>query len=288
MEAGRLMRVMLSRKGFDSSAGRVPSPILPDGRLLSLPIPDRQSPIRYGDLRFDELNVGAVVATLTGGRIPVTHFAHLDPDLRRDSLPREPGWRPLFGQTGAAQGHLRKNRVQTGDLFLFFGLYQPTVREGERLVYAPGSRPQHVLWGWLQIDEIVTVDTLPDGALPWARYHPHFHRRPEPNNTVYVAREQLALDGLESASVPGGGTFPTFDPRLRLTAPDSDKPSQWELPGWFHPGPDRPPLTYHADVQRWSIQGDTVRLSSAARGQEFVLDTAHYPEATRWIADLLR
>jgi len=34
------MRVILSRKGFDSSFGGCPSPILPDGTLLSLPIPE--------------------------------------------------------------------------------------------------------------------------------------------------------------------------------------------------------------------------------------------------------
>ena len=33
------MKVILSRKGMDSESGRVASPILPDGTLLSLPIP---------------------------------------------------------------------------------------------------------------------------------------------------------------------------------------------------------------------------------------------------------
>lgn len=31
------------------------------------------------------------------------HFAHIDPDLRKDAYPRMPGWRPLFGQSGSAQ-----------------------------------------------------------------------------------------------------------------------------------------------------------------------------------------
>lgn len=33
------MKIILSRKGFDSSYGGYPSPILPDGSLLSIPIP---------------------------------------------------------------------------------------------------------------------------------------------------------------------------------------------------------------------------------------------------------
>ena len=35
------MKVILSRKGFDSQYGKMPSPILPDGTLLSLPIPSK-------------------------------------------------------------------------------------------------------------------------------------------------------------------------------------------------------------------------------------------------------
>ena len=33
------MRIILSRKGLDSATGGIPSPILPDGQLLPLPIP---------------------------------------------------------------------------------------------------------------------------------------------------------------------------------------------------------------------------------------------------------
>lgn len=37
------MKVVLSRKGMDSRAGGIPSPILPDGTLLSLPIPNEKA-----------------------------------------------------------------------------------------------------------------------------------------------------------------------------------------------------------------------------------------------------
>jgi len=44
------VKIILSRKGFDSAAGGVPSPILPDGSLVSLPIPDKASKIAYQDI----------------------------------------------------------------------------------------------------------------------------------------------------------------------------------------------------------------------------------------------
>ena len=46
------MKVILSRKGFDSSNGGVPSPIMPDGTLLSMPIPTEDN-AHYGELYWD-------------------------------------------------------------------------------------------------------------------------------------------------------------------------------------------------------------------------------------------
>src|SRR5437763_11628659 len=47
----RSRKIILSRKGFDSAAGGCASPVLPDGRLVSFPIPDDEG-VPYGDLRF--------------------------------------------------------------------------------------------------------------------------------------------------------------------------------------------------------------------------------------------
>ena len=46
------MKVILSRKGMDSKSGGMASPILPDGTLLSLPIPDRTVGTAYKDLYY--------------------------------------------------------------------------------------------------------------------------------------------------------------------------------------------------------------------------------------------
>jgi len=47
------MKVILSRKGFDAQFGGQPSPVLPDGTLLSLPIPRENDIVTYGDLFFN-------------------------------------------------------------------------------------------------------------------------------------------------------------------------------------------------------------------------------------------
>ena len=49
------MKIILSRKGFDSSWGGCPSPVLPDGTMLSMPIPTNEdNRLRYEDIRFKD------------------------------------------------------------------------------------------------------------------------------------------------------------------------------------------------------------------------------------------
>jgi len=279
------MRIIFSRKGFDSSSGGTPSPILPDARMVSLPIPDKQSSIRYGDIRWQEYDLGSLVSNLTNGHIPASHFAHLDPDINSESLPRLSEWRPIFGQTGAAQGHLRKNGVKSGDIFLFFGLFRNVISTAGKFVWDTSSPLRYVLWGWLQIDEVLKIDNC---NLSWANYHPHFHRNSDTNNTLYIARRYLTLRGVSCAGMVGAGVFLHFSEQLMLTAPDATTPSQWELPQWFYPRDGKCPLTYHSDLARWQRTKNRTRLNAVARGQEFILDTEDFPEAIEWLKGLYK
>lgn len=281
------MKIIFSRKGFDSASGGVPSPVFPDGSMVSLPIPDKHSPIRYQDIMWQGRSLGGLVSGLTDGRVPASHFAHLDPDINSGSLPRRAGWKPLFGQTGAAQGHLRNNGVRAGDLFLFFGLFQNVLQSEGRLQWDTQSPRRHLLWGWLQVGEVLDARDFSRLGHDWAGYHPHFHRGVEKNNTLYVARGRLTLPGGFGMGLSGAGVFQKCSERLILTAPGAETPGLWELPRWFHPRDGKCPLTYHADLARWTKTSNRTRLNSVARGQEFVLDTGEYPEAAGWVETLL-
>ena len=118
------MKIVFSRKGFDSQNGGVPSPIFPDGTALSLPIPYPRSPTRFRDVRWRSTSLGPIVECLSNGRVKGKHWCHLDPDLNADALARSPGWRPAFGQVEIAQRHLENQGVGPGDLFLFFGWFR--------------------------------------------------------------------------------------------------------------------------------------------------------------------
>jgi hypothetical protein len=256
--------------------------------MVSLPIPDKKSAVTYADISCGGDSLGPLVTHLTGGRIPSHYRAHIAPDLVQESLPRLAGWRPIFGQTGPAQSHLRNNRVGPGDLFLFFGLFRRVEGRDGAYAWATDARPCHVIWGWLQVAEVLQLGSLSPPGYQWAEYHPHFHRGSDPNNVVYVSRRHLEVDNLPQGSLPGAAILPCFSSSQQLTAPLTEKTTTWELPAWFHPTGNRTPLTYHADAQRWRSRGERTELNSVARGQEFVLDCDEYPEAVRWACDLLQ
>ena len=280
-------RLILSRKGFDSSSGGCPSPIFPDGTMYSLPIPDEPSHVAYGDLCHGSLSIGQLVADLTRAQVGSEQRAHLDPDINRETYPRTEGWRPLFGTSRSAQGHLRKQGVGHGDAFLFFGLYQQVVNTDGRWRFKRDAPRQHVLWGWLQVGDVHAVDRTAHRKLPWAAYHPHLSERYEhPGNTLYAASDRLDVG--DGPIALGAGVFPRFDKQLVLTDPNGSGVTHWRLPHWFYPDGGKPPLSYHGNRERWKHDDGYACLQSVSRGQEFVLDIEHYPEALGWMCGLVR
>jgi hypothetical protein len=277
----------LSRKGFDSSAGGVPSPIFPDGTMYSLPIPEighGACCTRYNDIVRHGRSIGGLVSDLTGGRYASEHFAHLDPDLRAESIPRQEGWKPVFGQDGAAERHLQRHGVGPGDLFLYFGWFRRVEQIGGSYRYLRGAPDLHVIFGWLQVERRICSDDK--NALPtWAASHPHYWRAKSGTfDSIYTSTENLRLPNIV-AGVAGGGVFGTFDPRLCLTQQGKTR-SFWQLPLWFDPEGKGSALSYHGNRARWTRCDDCVTLQSVGRGQEFVLNCDDYPEAIEWLATL--
>ncbi len=277
------MRLILSRKGFDSAAGGVASPILEDGTMLPLPIPDPGSRIRYGDIRLHGHEIGRVVSDLTHGRIRATSRAHLDPDVVTTAIKRPRGWRPIFGQADAEATVLSRAGVGVGDVFLSFGWYRRAERHDGRYRFVHAAPDLHVLWGWMQVGAVIDVA---QGPVPdWARYHPHLSRARRTNNTLYVAADRLTIGG-KATKLPGAGVFGRFRQELCLTA-DGCSRSIWSLPAWFHPDHAGFYLGYHADRRRWGYRGGRAQLRSVSRGQEFVLDVGRIRAAADWIRRLV-
>jgi len=271
------MKLILSRKGFDSEYGGGDSPIMPDARLVSLPIPSADA-ISYRDIRSSRGGVvmSKLIDQLYGPERlrRIGGQCHLDPDLASWARRRSPNWRGVLGQMGAAQGHLRNQGVAAGDLFLFFGRFRATTREQGRLRFVPGSAPAHVIFGYLQVADVVPV--LPGKSLPrWLHYHPHVQARDRAgaNNTLYLGARHLSLD----SQLPGWACL-NYHSGLRLTKIDSRRLSDWQLPENIFRGTA---ISYHSAA---SWRADSFR--AAAKGQEFVLEAD--AAVQRWALQLIR
>lgn len=283
------MKLIFSRKGFDSGYGGVPSPIFEDGAMLSFPIPSRFGR-PAGSLQHRGMSMAIPLQALTRGRHDAQTLVHLDPDLEAGTVTRSQGWRPAFGQVATAQRHLANQQVGVGDIFLFFGWFRRTRVVAGSWSYDPADPSAHTMFGWLQIGEVLPVADPSQiaGSHPWLASHPHvaFAGGIGSQNTIYVAAERLTLGGQQFA-LPGAGVFPRWSTGLQLTAAGCNR-SIWDLPGWMMPGCGLPSnLTYHGRMERWEQRGDRVRLASVAKGQEFVQDIGEHGEALAWVKDLL-
>ena len=283
------MKLILSRKGFDSSAGGIASPILPDGRMISLPIPSRGDDFTFADINVPGVDLVALLAGLSRQQHAINDRVHLDPDIDRSIGKRLPGWRPSLGQTGSAQTHLDGQGVGQGDVFIFFGWFREVEAHQGTWRYVPRAPDQHVMFGWLEVGAVVPVGQQRNAALdafPWIADHPHVVNPGaygDQNNTLYVAPPQSSI---KPDAPHGGGRFTKMADALRLTTPGEKSRSRWSLPRWFYPN-GRPATSYHGSPDRWTLQDDHVRLKSVGRGQEFVIDGEHYPELEEWVSSII-
>ncbi len=269
------MRVILSRKGFDSSYGGCPSPVLPDGTMLSMPIPSGEdSELKFDDIKYGEYTYSEIWNKLNPKLKNKNDYCHLDPDIRADvRVQAIENWVPAFGQTHAAQNHLKNKDISVGDLFLFFGWFRKT---DSNFKYLSDCKDKHMIYGYMQIGDIVKNDDIIQKS-PW---HPHSKGDYGKNNTLYVASENLTIDGIKT-DLPGFGTF-NYSEDIVLTK-DGCSRSRWKLnPSWniddFFKNNF---ISYHS---KNSVKDGY--FQSAYRGQEFVI--SENEKVTKWAYELIK
>lgn len=209
------MRIVLSRKGFDSSAGGGPSPIV-DGRPLSLPIPANGALSRT---TYGALGLADHAAAASRGKLGGDDLCHHDPMF----LPQD---RAILGQCGAAQTHLERQGVGVGDCFVFFGLFR-----------ARGERPHHRIFAYLQVEEVLPLAAAPAHRLAElaALGVPHAIGLHAANDVAWLGR---------------GATARAASEALRLTVAEGP-PSLWQVPSWLR----ETGLSYHDKADRWRPDG---------------------------------
>ena len=85
------------------------------------------------------------------------------------------GGRCAFGQSKAAQGHLRKNGIGSCDVFLFFGLFTD-LNCGDRHNHTYDNDWHHRIFGYLEVEEVMNLGPKPPPESQprnFTRTHPH-------------------------------------------------------------------------------------------------------------------
>jgi hypothetical protein len=205
------MRIIFSRKGFDSASGGGPSPII-SCVPISLPIPTKtRSKTTYG-----AIGLGDLVKTATKGRLGPDNLCHEDPMFHKNLC--------AFGQTAAAQSHLARQGVGVGDTFFFFGLFAKVDKQDRH----------HRIFGYLKVEKVVLLGRYPIQPHELANFprpHPHTIGEWNDNNTVYVGRGNIAK---------------VANAELRLSKVGGLS-SQWHVPSWLK----EVGLSYHGKEDRW-------------------------------------
>ena len=262
------MKIILSRKGFDSASAGCPNPILPDGTLLSMPIPSDDA-VKYSDLRLNDYPYDRVLSGLKS-RSTFTN-CHLDPDIRDGIRVNQiDGWKPAFGQTGSPLGILRNAGVGIGDIFLFFGLFCKTEDMGNGSIgFVKKEKAIQVIYGYMQIGEILEKPEL-ISQYPW---HPHATsgRYNAAKNALYIPSDYLTLH----PSMPGYGVFSYRDDRVLTKS--GENAATWEERDFLMP---------------FNVVGNRKNCSKgsgiyyAGQWQELVLKPN--PAAEKWVAGLMK
>jgi hypothetical protein len=210
------VKIVFSRKGFDSSAGGGPSPIV-GGRPITLPIPaGKASATTYGDL-----GLGNLAAKASRGRLGAGDWCHHDPMFLGA---KDGGGTCAFGQCGAAQTHLERQGVGMGDVFLFFGLFAEE----------PTGEPHHRIFAYLRVAEIIQLERGAPAELVELA-HPHALAMHGSNDCIWRGEGRVARRAA---------------PELRLTVPGGPL-TLWQRPDWLKRGG----LSYHDRADRWMRGG---------------------------------
>lgn len=225
------MKIILSRKGFDSTAGGIINPIMPDGTLLSLPITsadtDTYESLIYKGVKYSKL--------LNDLGYKGEETCHLDPDIRENVRKVEiANWQPAFGQIGTAQRYLENSGVTVGDLFLFFGCFRRIDLKAGKYTYVRKNQsnfylghPVQIIFGYLEVGKIIKEPEL----IQKYSWHPHSSsgRLDKQTNVLYIPSKQLSF----ANHLPGYGVLDYN--KKRILTKEGRTPAKWERKEFLMP-----------------------------------------------------
>lgn len=261
------MKVILSKKGLDSSNSNKPI-LIQEGKLMPfIPIPSVEDKLKYSNINEykdltayfrDGKNKLKYSIDINNISQEVVLGCHLDPQLKDYfSCGENKKFRATFGPNTNWVGYLD---VKVDDIILFFGYYQ----EGNNIA-------KHTIFGYMQVDKIVKINKddimigeerieksdIEKSEYSYLKNNPHFDKE---NETIYIAKQEFTL----GKNIKGYGFF-KYNPCLELTGSDKSL-CHWqigELSGLSIKGRD--------DKKNLKIDDDGFIMVPKTFWQEFVI-----------------
>ena len=188
------IKIILSRKGMDTSIGKLASPIFTDKKMVSLPIPiliEKEKQAENLDNQkthndsLKEKHIDGVssyselINKLSGREIGNDWLYHFDPLIKNEKNSIS-----CFGQSEAAAKYLINNLIKNKEnedwkrngvykipenetiVFLFFGRYHFVEKEGDNYIYTKYKKDKkayeykdlHLVWGYMVVGEIINMN----------------------------------------------------------------------------------------------------------------------------------
>lgn len=293
------MKIILSKKGVDSSNFSEPIEAKEGEELFFMPIPSLKEKHKYQDIMHcpGKSLLDVANENCKNGKfkiqIPIKTLqqdnkvgCHLDPQVK-DYFGQKK-FLASFGQAESAQSYLENNEVGLKDLFLFFGWYYDIDEK----------RDKQVIWGYMQVGDILTfqedgkVDSkilgqnlsreYVESKYPFLKNQPHWINKENypysRRNTIYIASEFFNNDH----SIKGFGVFKyDKEKELDLTAKNAKCKSQWQVERLKNV------CVQYKKGNGEQYQFDDNGYISIAKGfgQEFVIDGE---KAEKWAFDIIK
>lgn len=288
------MRVILSRKGYDSSFGSITSLVLHKrnntDEIIMLPIPCDNDTAIYNDLKLSEdKNFFEKLIKLPGYEKLKNKKCHADPNLVDFFCDKESngGFVGSIGPHNTAYSHLRNQGVtvgddlkdKDGDLFIFYGVFREAHENGDGSISLDDCKKRHMMFGYLQIGEDISNENIKKYTEEhkWMKNQPHSNldKYKDNSNHIFVAREKLSF----APELNGYGmfNFSKDNQLLYLTKNGSERLTDWHVEGLKNRK-----ISWNAG-RCFDENGD---IQVAKRGQEFVLEGID--EAEKWAIKLIK
>ncbi len=257
------MKVIFSRKGFDTTYGGFPSPIFPDGTIYSVPIPSKLNDKKFCELRFNYHGepLQKILNQLTKKRIKARKLRECDYLQPKFRCHLDPFWiskklNYALGQVGAALKHLENNQIEKDDIFLFYGLFQEIENRNGEWCYIKSAPKIHLIFASMIVGEIIPVMRTTQKCPPFLGEHPHF----DANFSKKYINKNVIFIGQKSHVFK-------YDIKRVLTDLKNYKgASKWRLPLDFD---FSHAITYISQVK---VEKDEVVLQRQGPGQEYILN----------------